>query len=130
LLVQALVAGASILAIVGVVIPSNPATQALLHDMMLWGLLANAFIMLVGDLWMPHGTQDAAQAARLILYGEYSRLFWGLVIGLGHVLPIGLLALIPGIPIGVTCLAGLCALAGLLVFEHVWLIAGQTVPLS
>jgi len=130
LLVQALVAGASILAIFGIVIPSNPATKHLLHDMVLWGLLANGFIVLVGELWMLHGTQDAAQAARLILRGVYSRLFWGMVIGVGHVLPVLLLALIPGTLIGVTCLAGLCALAGLLVFEHLWLIAGQTVPLS
>jgi formate-dependent nitrite reductase membrane component NrfD len=130
LLVQALVAGAAILAIFGVVIPSNPATTVLLHDMVLWGLLANAFIILVGELWMPHGTQDAAQAARLILRGVYSRLFWGMVMGVGHVLPVVLLALIPGAPIGVTFLAGLCALVGLLVFEHIWLIAGQTVPLS
>ena len=130
LLVQALVAGASLLAIFGIVIPSNPATKGLLHDMLLWGLLANAFIILVGELWMPHGTQDAAYAARLIVRGTYRQPFWSLVIGVGHVLPVLLLALIPGTPIGVTFLAGLCALAGLLVFEHMWLIAGQSVPLS
>ena len=28
---------------------SNPATQVLLHDIVLWGLLANAFIILVGE---------------------------------------------------------------------------------
>jgi formate-dependent nitrite reductase membrane component NrfD len=130
LLVQALLAGASILAIAGVLIPSNAATHGLLHDMLLWGLLVNAFIVLVGELWMPHGTQDATHAARLILRGAYSQLFWGVVIGAGHLLPVVLLALIPGTPIGVTCLAGLCALAGLLVFEHIWLMAGQSVPLS
>ena len=79
---------------------------------------------------MPHGTQDAAYAARLIVRGTYRQPFWSLVIGVGHVLPVLLLALIPGTPIGVTFLAGLCALAGLLVFEHMWLIAGQSVPLS
>ena len=83
LLGQALVAGAALLAIFGVVIPSNPATTVLLHDMVLWGLLVNMLSILVGELWMPHGTQDAAQAARLILRGAYSRLFWGMVIG-GH----------------------------------------------
>jgi len=102
----------------------------LLHDIVLWGLLANGFIILVGELWMPHGTQDAAQAARLILRGVYSRIFWGMVIGVGHLLPVLLLVLIPGAPMGTTFLAGLCALVGLLVFEHIWLIAGQTVPLS
>jgi Fe-S-cluster-containing dehydrogenase component/formate-dependent nitrite reductase membrane component NrfD len=130
LLVQALVAGAALLAIFGVVIRSNPATKGLLHGMLLWGLLANIFIMLVGELWMPHGTQDAAHAARLILRGTYSRFFWGVVVVLGHVVPVLLLALIPGTPIGVTGVAGLCALAGLLAFEHVWLIAGQSIPLS
>jgi len=69
LLGQALVAGAALLAIFGVVIPSNPATTVLLHDMVLWGLLVNMFSILVGELWMPHGTQDTAQAARLILRG-------------------------------------------------------------
>src|SRR5207237_10169531 len=98
------------LAIFGVVIPSNSASTVLLHDLVLWGLLANAFIILVGELWMPHGTQDAAQAARLILRGVYSRLFWGLVIGVGHVLPVLLLALIPGASMGPTFLAGLSAL--------------------
>ena len=131
LLGQALVAGAALLAIFSVVIPSNAATTVLLHDMVLWGLLVNMFSILVGELWMPHGTQDAAQAARLILrVGVYSRLFWGLVIGVGHVLPVLLLALLRGAPIGVTFLAGLCALAKFLVFEHIWLIAGQNVPLT
>jgi Fe-S-cluster-containing dehydrogenase component/formate-dependent nitrite reductase membrane component NrfD len=130
LLVQALLAGAAILAICGLLIPSNAATRGLLHAVLLWGLLANVFIMLVGELWMPHGTQDAAHAARLILRGTYSRLFWGMVIGVGHVVPVLLLALIPGTSMGITGLAGLCALAGLLVFEHIWLIAGQSVPLS
>ncbi|MEE8303515.1 MAG: NrfD/PsrC family molybdoenzyme membrane anchor subunit, partial [Candidatus Tectomicrobia bacterium] len=130
LLVQTLVAGAASLAIVGIVVTSNDPTKGLLHNVLLWGLLANLFIILVGELWMPHGTQDAAKAARMILRGPYARLFWGGVVGLGHVLPVLLLAVIPGVPIGITLLAGIVALAGLLMFEHVWLIAGQSVPLS
>jgi hypothetical protein len=105
--VQALVAGASLLAIFGVVIPSNPATKGLLHAMLLWGLLANAFIIVVDEMWMPHGTQDAAHPARLIVRGTYRQPFWSFVIGVGHVLPVLLLALIPGTAISVTFLAGL-----------------------
>ena len=130
LLLQALVAGAAILAIVGVVLPSNPATTGFLHDILLWGLVGNLFTILVGELWMPHGTQDAAKAAHLILWGPYCRLFWGLVVVVGHGVPLLLLALIPGTAIGVTCLAGMAALVGLLIFEHIWVIAGQSVPLS
>jgi Fe-S-cluster-containing dehydrogenase component/formate-dependent nitrite reductase membrane component NrfD len=130
LLVQALLAGASILAIVGLVVRSNPQTKVLLHDVLLWSLVANLFIILVGELWMPHGTQDAAKAARLILYGPYGKAFWSVVVGLGHVVPVLLLNLVPGAPIGISFLAGGCALIGLLAFEHLWLMAGQAVPLS
>jgi formate-dependent nitrite reductase membrane component NrfD len=130
LLVQALLAGAASLAIVGVVVASNSFTRIFLHDVLLWSLLANLFIILVGELWMPHGTRDAARAARLILRGPYRRPFWGVVVGLGHVLPVVLLVLVPGAPLGVTCLAGIGALVGLLVFELLWLIAGQAMPLS
>jgi Fe-S-cluster-containing dehydrogenase component/formate-dependent nitrite reductase membrane component NrfD len=130
LLVQALLAGAASLAIVGIVVKSNPATKVLLHDVLLWSLLANLFIILIGELWMPHGTQDAGRAARLIIRGPFSKTFWGLVVGFGHVLPVLLLALVPGVPIGISFVAGACALIGLLVFEHIWLMAGQSVPLS
>ena len=130
LLVQALLAGAAILAIVGVVVASNSPTKVLLHDVLLWSLLANIFIILVGELWMPHGTQDAARAAKLLLRGPYRRHFWGVVVGLGHVLPVVLLVVVPAAPIGVTFLASVCALIGLLIFEHLWLIAGQAMPLS
>jgi formate-dependent nitrite reductase membrane component NrfD len=130
LLVQALLAGAASLAIVGVVVASNAPTRVLLHDVLLWSLLVNLFIILVGELWMPHGTQDAARAARLILHGAYSTHFWGAVVGLGHILPILLLVVVPAAPMGVTCLASICALVGLLIFEHLWLMAGQAMPLS
>jgi formate-dependent nitrite reductase membrane component NrfD len=130
LLIQALLAGAASLAIVGVIVTSNAPTKGLLHDVLLWSLLGNLFIILVGELWMPHGTQDASRAAELILRGSYRKPFWGVVVGLGHVLPVLLLVLVPGTPIGISFLAGCCALAGLLVFEHIWLMAGQSVPSS
>jgi hypothetical protein len=66
----------------------------------------------------------------LILHGPYSRSFWGIVVGLGHVVPALLLVCVPGAPIGVSLVAGVCALVGLLVFEHIWIMAGQAVPLS
>ena len=53
LLVQALLAGAASLAIVGVVVASNAPTRMLLHDVLLWSLLVHLFIILVGELWLP-----------------------------------------------------------------------------
>lgn len=130
LLVQALLAGAASLAIVDLVVASNSATTSMLHDVVLWSLVANLFIILVGELWMPHGTQDAAGAARMILYGAYAKPFWGLVVVLGHLVPLVLLALVPGVAVGFTAVASLLALGGLLVFEHIWVMAGQSMPLS
>ncbi len=130
LLVQALLAGAAALAIVDGWVPSNAETARLLHTVLLWSLLGNLFMILVGELWMPHGTQDAAKAAMLILRGPYRKLFWGLVIGLGHIAPLLLLLVVPGVPLGISLLAGCFALLGLFVFEHLWLLAGQSIPLS
>ncbi len=130
LLVQALLAGAASLAILDVFVPSNAATSQLLHTVLLWSLLANLFVILVGELWMPHGTQDAAKAANMILRGPYSKLFWGASVVLGHAVPLALLVFIPGAPLGVSLVAGVCSLIGLLIFEHIWVIAGQSVPLS
>jgi formate-dependent nitrite reductase membrane component NrfD len=130
LLVQALLAGAAALAIIAVGVRSNAETAQLLHDVLLWSLLANLFIMLVGELWMHHGTRDAAQAARIMLRGAYCKLFWGMVVGLGHAVPVLLLVLVPGAPLVASFLASCGALVGLLVFEHLWLMAGQAVPLS
>jgi hypothetical protein len=53
-----------------------------------------------------------------------------LPVQLGHVAPLLLLELIPGAPLGMSLTAGICSLIGLLVFEHIWVIAGQSVPLS
>jgi formate-dependent nitrite reductase membrane component NrfD len=115
---------------VAVGVRSNAATAQLLHDVLLWSLLANLFIMLVGELWMPHGTRDAARAARMMVRGVYRNPFWGMVVGLGHVVPFLLLVLVPGAPLVASVLAGGSALVGLLAFEHLWLMAGQAVPLS
>lgn len=130
LLVHALLAGAASLTIVAVVVSSNAATARLLHDVLLWSVLVNLFITLVGELWMPHGTRDAARAARLLLRGPYSPLFWGVVVGVGHAVPVLLLVLVPGAPLVASFLASGTALVGLLVFEHLWLMAGQAAPLS
>ncbi len=130
LLVHAVLAGAASLAVLDLVIPSNEATTQLLHTLMLWSLLGNLFITLVGELWLPHGTQDAAKAANMMLRGPYAKLFWGMVVVVGHAVPLLLLVLVPGAPVFVSLVAGVLSLVGLLVYEHIWLMAGQAVPLS
>jgi hypothetical protein len=74
---------------------------------------------------------DASLAARLIRRGAYRVTFWGGVVLGGVVLPMTLL--IAGAAADSTVLstlAALVALAGLWLWEDVWVKAGQSVPLS
>jgi Fe-S-cluster-containing dehydrogenase component/formate-dependent nitrite reductase membrane component NrfD len=130
LLLHAVLAGAASLAVCNLVIASNPDTARWLDALMLWSLLGNLFITLIGELWLPHGTQDAAKAATMMVRGAYAKCFWGVVVVVGHAVPLLLLVLVPGSVLMVSLVAGVLSLIGLLVYEHLWLMAGQAVPLS
>jgi len=75
--------------------------------------------------------RDVAKAARLITRGGYRARFWGGVLLGGIALPIALvmadfaLTLWP-----LSHLAAVLALAGLWLWEDLWVRAGQSVPLS
>ena len=78
---------------------------------------------------MPHITDNAGYAVRLITHGPFRTLFWGVAIAAGGFLPLLLLWLAPG-SYTVVALAGLLALAGLFAFEWCFIMAGQSVPNS
>ena len=84
--------------------------------------LAMHVLILLFDLASAHSTVDGKIAARSLHHKN--RLFWIGAIGLGVLLPLILLYL------GITGGAGLCVLIGLLIYERVWVRAGQIVPLS
>ena len=76
---------------------------------------------------------DAHYAAEMILQGRLRNMFWFGVVLLGTIGPGGLLvyALASdslGLPIEVSAAA--LSLMGLLIFEKVWIVAGQAPPLS
>ncbi len=50
LLVQAAMAGAAALAILGLVVETTEQTEGFLHTVLLWSLVANLFVILVGEL--------------------------------------------------------------------------------
>jgi Fe-S-cluster-containing dehydrogenase component len=106
LVVQALVAGAALLA---------PRWLLLL-------LPANG-LFVAGEVWGRHPTADAGRAARLI---ESDPRFTTGVLALGHLLP---LALLWGAP-GWSPLAGGLALSGLLLWEHLYVQAPQRLALA
>jgi Fe-S-cluster-containing dehydrogenase component len=106
LLVQALTAGA-----------------ALFEPPWLLYLLPLNGLLVAGEVWGHHPTEDGRRAARLIQ--EDVRFTTG-VLAMGHLLPV---AMLWGPPRLVPLAAGL-ALAGLLLWEHVYVQAPQRVPLA
>lgn len=135
LLVQAMVAGASVLMLV------------LVADSIIWGsrlegagwtfvyyefvgaLVANG-VLIAGELFMPEENVERVRAVRLITRGIFRKMFWGGAVIIGLIMP--LLALTSGAATypALAILTSLSALAGLFLWEHIWVQAGQAVPLS
>ena len=122
---QAVVAGGAATALLGVagfdalVGPSRLSLAA--------GLVGH--LAFVGsEIFTPHQTEDAEEAAARITRGRFRRAFWiggGLV---GIALPLVVLAA-SGASVAVAA-AGVLALVGLLAFEYCWIIAPQTISLA
>jgi Fe-S-cluster-containing dehydrogenase component/formate-dependent nitrite reductase membrane component NrfD len=134
LVVKAISAGAAVLILIGSLELVTP-YQFMSPQMFFWlihilvvSLLAGLG-MVCGELFMKHGSEESIRAGGLLLSGPLARSFWLLVVGLGVVVPAALIfwqagALIPGV------VAALLALFGLWMYEHLWIKAGQAIPLS
>jgi Fe-S-cluster-containing dehydrogenase component/formate-dependent nitrite reductase membrane component NrfD len=123
LLAHALLAGAATWLITDVVAGWDTGTARL----MLAATLIFSLVALFGEIWTALPTNDARLAMEWILGKKMGRWFWYGGIGLGHALPLVLLATGFG-PAGV--IAALAALTGMLVIEWLWVLAPQQVPLS
>jgi formate-dependent nitrite reductase membrane component NrfD len=123
LLVAALAAGAAALLIVGIVARGDVPSLNLLVIALLVALALQA-VLFVAELGGAPASADAGLAARLLTRGALSVRFWGGVVIGGVVLPI-VLTLSP-----VVLLGAALALAGLWLYEDLWIRAGQSVPLS
>jgi formate-dependent nitrite reductase membrane component NrfD len=83
------------------------------------------------ELFSRHPVRDVSLAAQLITRGAYRLRFWAGVVAAGVVAPIALV--LGGAMLDssvVSALAALLALAGLWLWEDLWVKAGQSVPLS
>jgi Fe-S-cluster-containing dehydrogenase component/formate-dependent nitrite reductase membrane component NrfD len=128
LIVQALLCGAAVLAL----LPEQfgGSTQAVaVAAVVLLICLGLHFLMLLGEVAIPHTTDNARYAARLITHGPFRTTFWAGAVCMGTVIPILLLLL--GMSNRVLVgLAAICSLIGLLLFEWCFVMAGQSVPNS
>lgn len=128
LVVQALVAGSAAWLVVALFMPA-PGFSALAWLTLGVSLGIDLLLLLMGEFGMPHASETAARAAKMITQGHYAPHFWGGAIALGHAIPLALLLLLPGMPVAVA-VAGLCALGGLYLYEYAFVMAPQEVPNS
>ncbi len=92
------------------------------------GLIVDLAMLAFGEFGVAHATELAARAARSITHGKYRRQFWGGAILLGHALPIALLVATENV--AATMIAGVCALVGMYLYEHAFVMAPQELPNS
>jgi formate-dependent nitrite reductase membrane component NrfD len=131
LLVQALLAGAATVLILGILMDVAPEVMRPTLVILLISL-ALSLAMIMGEVALPHIGEDVRIATQALTKGRLSARFWGLAIAVGLVAPIVLtvVALISTSSGAIELAAAILALAGLWWFEELWVKAGQSVPLS
>jgi formate-dependent nitrite reductase membrane component NrfD len=130
LLVAALLAGGATLIVAGAIVVGG-AEVVTAFDPPLIGCLVLQGVLLFSELGVTHANVDVARAAALITRGPYRAAFWGGVVVAGLAAPFVLLlaADVAG-PSALRVAAAVLALAGLWIWEDLWVKAGQAIPLS
>ncbi|XRG94458.1 4Fe-4S dicluster domain-containing protein (plasmid) [Haladaptatus sp. SPP-AMP-3] len=125
---QAVVAGASVTGLLGLAgVAGFDAFVGLSRLTLAAGLVVHLLII-ASEIFTPHQTEDAEEAAARITRGRFSRAFWlgGVLVGIA--LP--LVALAVSASPAVVAVGGVLALAGLFAFEYCWITAPQTISLA
>jgi len=132
LVVQAAIAGGATLLLADAFLGFAPGVAPMAVATVAGALGLNLVLLLPGEFAMPHASDSAAEAAEAILGGRYRAHFWWGALVLGHGVPLGLLALGRWVGGGswAHAGAGIAALAGLYLYEHAYIRAGQLPPLS
>jgi formate-dependent nitrite reductase membrane component NrfD/ferredoxin len=128
LVVQALMCGAAVLPLLPAVVGGSAQVVAVAKVALAFTLVLHLLIV-AAEFMMPHSTDNSAYAARLITHGPFKNWFWGGAVGVGGILPLISLWLVP-VELHNIAIAGVLALAGLLIFEWCFVMAGQSVPNS
>jgi formate-dependent nitrite reductase membrane component NrfD len=133
LIVQALLCGSAVLALLPNSIGGSSQALSVAVPTLVISLGLH-LLMLLGEVAMPHTTDNSRYAARLMTHGPFANAFWGGGVVLGGIVPLLLLLVGPllfGAPNRfAAAVASVLALAGLLIFEWCFVMAGQSVPNS
>lgn len=128
LAVQAAIAGAAALGILALILDRGASRPI---GVVLTLSLAASLLLILSEINLPHVTAQTRQAIHNMTRGDAALPFWGGAMLAGTAIPL-VLSLWGGAggPAFVVALAGLLALAGIGVYETMYIRAGQSVPQS
>jgi formate-dependent nitrite reductase membrane component NrfD len=131
LLVQALTAGSATILIAGYFIGTPLEIRNTTIRILLISLIIS-LAMIMGEVALPHVSEDVRIATHALIKGQLSGRFWGLVVCAGMIAPIicAAIAYWSTASVAFSIAAAILALAGLWWFEDLWIKAGQSAPLS
>lgn len=132
LLAQAALAGSSVLGLLSAALGAGSAITSALAVILFVALALHGLLTLV-EVLGAHANSHVAAAAHYIVRGPLQYIFWGPFFVVGTLLPLLLLVialLVPASQSVLLCFAGIFALVGLFAYEHCFVTAGQSVPLS
>jgi Fe-S-cluster-containing dehydrogenase component/formate-dependent nitrite reductase membrane component NrfD len=131
LIAQSAAAGSASLLLASLLVAADPGTIAFLGRALVLSVVAHLVILLFEHVFAPSPTRHHELATHTILKGTYARLFWGVAVVGGGVLPVLLVgALGATFSPALTALAAALVIAGGAAWEYIWVEAGQSVPLS
>lgn len=121
LLAQATLSGAAAIVLLSPFLPISEAALQVVRISLLISVTVH-LVLVVSEAVIPHMTADASRAAKNMIKGRYRVYYWtGLIVG-------GVLPLLFGF--NMIEAASVLGLIGLLAYEHAYVQAGQSVPLS
>lgn len=132
LLVQATFAGAAALGLLSWILNAGSTMNMLFNIVLLSAIVVHVLLVLL-EVFGAHSNSHVAAAAHSIYRGGLREVFWGLFFIIGSVIPVVMLSVALLVPVAQPALlgvAGIVALVGLFAYEHCFVIAGQSVPLS
>jgi len=121
LFTQAILAGAGALLVIGAL----TGDLAEISVPLLWTLAGSLLLhlaLVLSEAVIPHMTRDATRAAKQLISGAYARLYWSSILSA--------MGAIVAAAAGMAAIGGALALVSLLLYEHAYVQAGQSIPLS
>jgi Fe-S-cluster-containing dehydrogenase component/formate-dependent nitrite reductase membrane component NrfD len=133
LLIQAILAGSAAHGLLSWALNGGSTITAFLTIVLLIALGLHVLLVFI-EVFSTHANNHVAAAARYMSKGPLRDTFWGPFFVIGSLVPIVMLCIALFVPppaqAALLGVAGILSLAGLFAYEHCFVVAGQSVPLS